>query len=422
MRLKKKANRCAMTTQTLRYKLVQISNLGKVYLKWAVLILAFFVLRTPFYAQEDAILLERKELANLVELELWSEIDLSNEKVEEYYILTGHEKEWLHLLMSDFNGFFETLQFNEDYYESSKLKRTIRQDYYARFFGIAEYFSTFDRLNEVMQLKMQNDLPTLAKKVLSSDLNDEQKRFILLYLSYYRYQFDVCDEELLQAASNEFNKQQFESQDLSSFVIKYESTLAALANRSVLFGMGLGANALIQKPSNINTGFLFNFLFDYNFKRFHLGSRILIQQHRTKIAFESLPQYDENRPFGLFYFDVYGGMNADFFDSKFILQPYLGYGFGFFRGVNEVEEPNFSTIQVNSGFLGLKTQYVFNRKRLCDNRLAFVNQQHYAAFFDISFRARPFGSATPELIGHGLLFNFGVVINSPLLKKSKAID
>lgn len=395
----------------------EMKNYCLAFVFFVAMILAF-----PVFGQEDIIQAERNELANLIEQNLWSEIELSNNHVDGFFILTGHEKEWLHLLMYDFNAFFEALFFNEDYYEASKLNRAIRQDYHALLFGIAEHFSSFDRLNEVMRAKLLDQLPLIAKNVLSSDLGEEQKRFILLYLSYYRYQSDVCDEELLQMASNEFRQQQFETQDLSNFVIKYESTLSALANRSVLFGMGLGAHTLIQQPSNINTGFLFNFLFDYNFKRLYFGSRILIQQHRTKIAFESLPQYDENRPFGLFYFDMYVGMNADLFDSKFILQPYLGYGFGFFRGVNEVDEPNFSTTQVNSGFLGLKSQYVFNRKRLCNNRLAFVNQQHYAVFFDVSYRARPFGSATPELIGHGLLFNFGVVINNPLLKKSKAID
>lgn len=388
-----------------------------------VLILALFVVTfSSFYvnAQEDIILSERNELAILVEQSLWEEIDLSNNTVDEYYILTGHEKEWLHLLKQDFTGFFESFHFNEDYYESSKLLRAIRQDFSARYFGVAEYFASFDSLGIVLQEQFQKNLEFISLAALNSNIDEEQKRFVVLYLTYYRYQFDVCSEDQLNVVGQAFSRQKFEKQEFNDFVIKYENTLARLTDQSMLFGIGLGMHSLLQKPSNIGAGFAFNFLYDYNFKHFFWGTRILIHQHKTKIAFTSKPEYDENRPFGLFYFDAYVGLNKAFADGIVLVQPYIGYGFGFFRGVNGIDEPNFSTTQVNSGFFGLKSQYVFSRKRMCEDRVLFVNQQHYAAFFDMSYRVNPFGVATPEMLGRGLLFNVGLVINNPLLKKHKA--
>lgn len=386
---------------------------------WAL----FYIVFSSFhlYAQDDVIQSERNELAILVEQSLWDEIDLTNNKVEDYFILTGHEKEWLHLLKQDFSGFFETYHFNEDYYESSKLQRAIRQDFSARYFGVAEYFASFDTLGKVLQQQFRREIENIALAALNSSIDEEQKRFLQLYLAYYKYQFDVCSQEQLNVVGQAFNRQKFEKQEFNDFVIKYENTLSRLTDKSMLFGIGLGINTLLQKPSNIGAGFAFNFLFDYNFKHFYFGSRILIHQHKTKTAFTSKPEYDENRPFGLFYFDVYLGATKAFMDAKVLVQPYVGYGFGFFRGVNEIDEPNFSTTQVNSGFFGLKSQYVFSRERMCEDRVLFVNQQHYAAFFDVSYRVNPFGVATPEILGRGLLFNVGLVINNPLLKKHKVL-
>ena len=78
----------------------------------------FYIVFSSFLvcAQDAVIQSERNELAILVEQSMWDEIDLSINKAEDYFILTGHEKEWLHLLKQDFSGFFETYHFNEDYY------------------------------------------------------------------------------------------------------------------------------------------------------------------------------------------------------------------------------------------------------------------------------------------------------------------
>ena len=180
-------------------------------------------------------------------------------------------------------------------------------------------------------------MENIALAALNSSIDEEQKRFLQLYLTYYKYQFDVCNQEQLNVVGQAFNRQKFENQEFNDFVIKYENTLSRLTNKSMLFGIGLGINTLLQKPSNIGAGFAFNFFYDYNFKHFYFGSRILIHQHKTKTAFTSKPEYDENCPFGLFYFDVYAGLNKAFADAKVLVQPYVGYGFGFFRGVNEID-------------------------------------------------------------------------------------
>ena len=379
------------------------------------------LLMLPVYscAQDDVIASERNELAKLIEQGLWSEIDFENNKVDDYFILTGHEKEWIHLLKQDFVGFFETWAFNEDYYESTKLRRVIRQDFVARYFGVAEFLSVHDSLGIVLKEKFMKNMDIIGQSAQFSSCSDDQKRFVLLYLSYYRYQFDLCNDELLSAANTDFVLQKFEEPAFTEFVIKYESSLARLSDNSMLFGVGMGAHTLLQKPSNLRSAFVFNFLFDYNWNKFFLGTRLLIQQHRARVAFVSKPEYDENRPIGLFYFDVCAGYNQAFYDAQWLVQPYLGYGFGFYRGLSGVDEPNFPTMQVNSGFFGMKTQYAFSRKRACPERILFVNQQHYAFFFDVSYRVNPFGRSTAELLGRGLLINAGLVINTPMLKKVK---
>ena len=69
----------------------------------------FYIVFSSFLvcAQDAVIQSERNELAILVEQSMWDEIDLSINKAEDYFILTGHEKEWLHLLKQDFSGFFK---------------------------------------------------------------------------------------------------------------------------------------------------------------------------------------------------------------------------------------------------------------------------------------------------------------------------
>ena len=167
-------------------------------------------------------------------------------------------------MKQDFSGFFETYHFNEDYYESFKLQRAIRQDFSARYFGVAEYFASFDTLGLVLQQQFRWEMENIALAALNSSIDEEQKRFLQLYLTYYKYQFDVCNQEQLNAVGQAFNRQKFEKQEFNDFVIKYENTLSRLTNKSMLFGIGLGINTLLQKPSNIGAGFAFNFFYDYN--------------------------------------------------------------------------------------------------------------------------------------------------------------
>jgi len=371
--------------------------------------------------QEDNIRVERNSIAALVAENQLTEIDFQYDKVEDFYILTGQEKEWLMLLLQDFEGFFAAFEEHDKYYESSGLQRVLRKDYNTRFYHYAEQFSFFDSLSVVLTELWLNSQNVIREALQSAaNLSEEQRVFVAIYMDYYAFQLNVCDQERLNIAHQAFLLSSFTTELYLDFIIKYESSLARLSDRSMLFGLGLGMHTLLQKPRMINTGFVANFLFDYNWNKFHIGSRMLVHQHKTLAEFESKPEYDENRPLGLFNFDVYAGYNQTFFDARWIFQPYAGYGFGFFRGLSDVDEPNFSTIQVNSGFFGLKTQYVFNRRRFCDERLLFVNQQHYAFFFDVSYRINPFGRATPELLGYGLLFNVGLVINTPGFKRLKA--
>lgn len=372
-------------------------------------------------SQEENIRIERNTIAALVAENQLTEIDFQYDRVEDFYILTGQEKEWLLLLLKDFDGFFAALEEHDKFYESSGLQRVLRKDFHTRFYHYAEQFSFFDSLSIVLTELWINSQTEIQEALKSAtNLNEEQKEFVSIYMDYYAFQLNVCDEERLNLANQSFLSSNFSSAIYLDFIIKYESTLAKLSDKSMLFGLGMGTHTLLQKPRMVNMGFVANFLFDFNWNKFHIGARMLVHQHKTLEAFESKPEYDENRALGLFNFDVYGGYNQTFFDSKWIFQPYAGYGFGFFRGLSDVDEPNFSTIQVNSGFFGLKTQYVFSRRRLCDERLLFVNQQHYAFFFDLSYRVNPFGIATPELLGYGLLFNVGLVINTPMYKRLKA--
>jgi len=370
-------------------------------------------------AQTDQIQVIRSDMAIIVAQENWLALDLSIDKVDEMYVLTGQEREWLLLLKSDFEGFFHSLAFNEAFYEGIRMHRVISMDYSMKMYEVAEYLSLYDSLGIVLDDKFTAYIPKVAERVQESELVAEQKDFIQLYLLYYQFQMNVCDTDRVNIVSKAFASASFENSTFTDFVIKYESTIAQPANKSMQFGMGLGAHQIMQNAQNISTGFMMNFLYEFHFQWFFLGSRMQINQHRTMTSFLSHPQYEQGRPLGLFYFDVLAGVSKSFMEVRWMAQAYLGYGFGFFRGISEVNEPNFSTTQVNSGFLGAKAQYAFNKTPICDNRSEFFNQRFVAVFLDVSLRMRPFGSSFPEISGPGLMLNVGVVFNNPLLRKVK---
>lgn len=395
-----------------------------------VIIFVFFCVPLFVFAQfepnkRDDIRTEREKLMRVLDQSWELDFLYVGEKIEGYYVLTGQESELILLLRGEYDLFFETLFENETYFELNRVQRGSRIEMSTEMFRIAEELSASDSLQIVLlnNLFIQHD--SLNKAIQNNPkLTPANKDFLNYYIQFALYQNDFCNEELRERIFDLWASFSASTTDekFKDFLFKYEGALRKIANRSGYFSVSLGSNSLLGGEKKLRSGGNVNFQFDYHYPKFFIGARIMSSVNRTKIDFDSDTLYDARRPIGSFAFDVLFGTNLYFRENKNLVQPYLGYGAGIYRGSKgpEPEDENFPYKNTHSSFFGVKAHHVFWEKRFCRDYHELTQKQYFSFLLDVGMRFNTFGNHHPELKGNTFYFLIGLGLNTPFFQRPKA--
>jgi hypothetical protein len=380
--------------------------------------IAVFFVALSAYTQGEIINQERKRLIHDLEMNTLSDsIYTVNTGRENQYYLTLREQEWMLIFQHKLEVAVQQILANEqfmmrsDYYRIPDIEKLPRA---YRFVGPHKDDSLANAMNEYLE----NYFLQLVNTIRYTNIDEEDRLFLVYYLNYSLYQIDICNKSKQQIAIDEAQEllRIYPDTRYKRFVYRYSQYFLSGSNSGFTFSFGLGSGILqggLSEYMNAQLGL--GYSLSYNYKNFGFGFTMPMVILNTKVPFQGVNEpFEEDRKARLLAFGIHASYSLRL-GEVLAVEPYLGYSINEFSGLykNEAESEvkDFKSIRNGGLFYGLNID--LGPKRVgCSDFFSYEKRTvpTVAPFFRIQAGVMhpEVNREISELTGDMIFFNIGM--------------